>query len=80
LEIGVEKDTVIGKPKKANLTKSKDTKPIAFYGTSNHPRWMRFASGNGLSGYFGANVEPRNDQSKIYEKRLKTCVRRKENS
>ncbi|MDR0863321.1 MAG: alpha-L-fucosidase [Candidatus Symbiothrix sp.] len=34
LEIGIEKDAVIGKPEKESLTKSKDVKPIVFYGTS----------------------------------------------
>jgi hypothetical protein len=34
LEIGIEKDALIGIPEKKNLTKSKEAKPIVFYGTS----------------------------------------------
>jgi hypothetical protein len=34
LEIGIAASAVIEKPEKANLTKSKDAKPIVFYGTS----------------------------------------------
>ncbi|MDR2037955.1 MAG: SGNH/GDSL hydrolase family protein [Bacteroidales bacterium] len=34
LEIGVDKEAIITKPQKSNLTKRSDVKPIVFYGTS----------------------------------------------